>query len=223
MLRIEDGLQRGQGLEGRVGPRSGVGLLAQQRVDFPGQLLARGHGVAVAGQGHLVLPLARDVPFLAGQLHVLAHGQARGRLAEEVHGGARQRIDPAGQAHVDAAAGDGVGDDRDRPQPGDAVGGHGMGLGPLIGSPASKTSSRARLGFRGSGVIVPKTTDSISSGSIPLRSSMPRVAWTAMARESISAKALPDLMKGVRPPATMATRLGVIGGVPFGFGVGYVS
>ena len=117
VLRVEDGLQRGQGLERRVGPRSGVGLLPQQRVDLTGQLLARGHGVAVTGQGHLVLPLARDVPFLAGQLHVLAHGQARGRLAEEVHGGARQRIDPAGQARVDAAAGDGIGDDRHRPQP----------------------------------------------------------------------------------------------------------
>ena len=81
-----------------------------------------------------------------------------------------------------------------------------------IGRPASKTSSRARLGFSGSGVIVPKTTDSISSGSMPLRSSMPRVAWTAMTRESISAKALPDLMKGVRPPATRATRLGVMRG-----------
>ena len=129
VLPVEDGLQRGQGLEGGVGPRPGVGFLAQQRMDLPGQLLARGHGVAMAGQRHLVLPFARDVPRLARQFHVLAHVQARGRLAEEVHGGPGQRIDPAGQARVDAPPGDGVGDGRGRPQPGDAVGGHGLGLG----------------------------------------------------------------------------------------------
>ena len=129
VLRVEDGLQRGQRLERSIGPRTGIGFLAQQRVDLPGELFARGHGVAVAGQGHLVLPAARDVPRLAGQLHVLAHGQARGRLAEQVHGRPRQRIDPAGQPDVDTAAGNGVGHDRDRTQPGDAVGRHGMGLG----------------------------------------------------------------------------------------------
>ena len=74
------------------------------------------------------------------------------------------------------------------------------------GSPVSSTISRARLGLPGSGTTTPKAIASISVASTRCRSSNPPTACFASASGPRDANALPARTKGVRAPATIATR-----------------
>jgi hypothetical protein len=93
----------------------------------------------------------------------------------------------------------------------DLVGGVGDSLrrgsaGALGSSCGRRLTSRATLGTRTDGTTWPKITSSTSRPSSSARMSSSRAAWRASAVAETSRKTVPLLAKGVRMPATMATR-----------------
>src|SRR5262245_27182226 len=74
------------------------------------------------------------------------------------------------------------------------------------GSPPSSTISRARLGLPRSGTTTPKASASTRRTSTVWRSIRPCTACFASSKGPRLANALPARTKGVRAPATIATR-----------------
>jgi hypothetical protein len=103
---------------------------ALDRHDLLRQPLPCGHRVPVAGKGDFVLPSARDVPLRPGELHVLAHAEAGGGLAERRRVRPAEPLHTAGDSSADTTARDGVRNDRRGPEAGDAVGRYGLRLDP---------------------------------------------------------------------------------------------
>ena len=74
-----------------------------------GQAVAAGNGIPMVGQGDLILALPGNLPFLSGDLRVLAHREPGAGLAEGARIGMRKRIDASSEAHLDPVPGDGLG------------------------------------------------------------------------------------------------------------------
>ena len=78
--------------------------------------------------------------------------------------------------------------------------------GTSFGRPAPSTASRARFGAFTDGTTWPMTTAPTEPGSTSVRSSSSRTQALARSTAVRSRKTVPERAKGVRQPATMATR-----------------
>ncbi len=94
---------------------------SRQRQNLGGQPIASRHGVAVAGKCDLVLMLARDLPLLPGDLHVLTHQKPGRRLPEHLGVGTGERLNASCDAGVESASSDRIGDSRHGAKAGDAI------------------------------------------------------------------------------------------------------
>src|SRR5438552_2956595 len=81
----------------------------------------------------------------------------------------------------------------------------------FFGNPAASPTSRAMFGNCTEGITVPKTIWSMLAGGISARCTSSATTCRDDSSAERSLKAVPDLTKGVRRPATIATRRPVLG------------